>query len=160
MELTAIETLGDLTNEADVIRSAIIEQRFDDARSAIEKLSDGMRKVISSYELAQTVCEMLNSGSPIAAVKEIRKYTQLGLRDSKRITDIVLDEMREGYDWDVITNKLDADDLSVLHDFAEGVIVSVVTLKRDHNVGILYTSTDKAKESGDYLGWTRLSEYK
>lgn len=93
----------------------------------------------SSYTLASDVVYMMNSGQVIKPFTEVRDWTGLGLKDAKTIIDIIKDEMENFYDYRP-EQPLSVDDLDTLFDFAEGVIIGVVTLNRDHNKRVHYSS--------------------
>lgn len=95
----------------------------------------------SSYTLASDVVTMMNNGQLINAVKDARDWTGLGLKDAKTIIDIIKDEMENFYDYRP-EQPLSVDDLDTLCDFAEGVIIGVVTLTRDHRKTVQHSSAD------------------
>lgn len=85
--------------------------------------------VKTSYELAGETVGLVNSGNLIQAVKLVRDWTGMSLRDSKQVVDILRDEMRNGYDWEY-GRPLELEDLDVLNDFAEGALIGVITATR------------------------------
>lgn len=85
--------------------------------------------VKTSYELAGEVVALANAGSLIQAVKVIRDWTKLDLTGSKKIVDILRNEMQESYGWEY-GKPLSVEDLDVLQDFTEGAIIGVYTALR------------------------------
>lgn len=90
-------------------------------------------ETMSTYSLASIIVEHVKNAMLIAAVKEIKDWTGMGLYDAKRVVDIVREEAIDSYGYP--ETPLTLEDLNGLRDFTEGALVGVVTMvKGRHKV--------------------------